>query len=64
MFAERDVVCRTVGEGQSESCLLVNGRCDRADIRVITEYAQKVRLPVFRHYSNRPGGECGSRPFP
>jgi hypothetical protein len=64
MLAERDVLCRTVGEGQSESCLLVNGRCDRADTRVMTEYAQKVRPPVFPHCSDRPGGECGSRPFP
>ena len=40
MFAERDILCRAFGEGQSESCLLVNGRCDCADIQVITEYAQ------------------------
>ena len=47
MFAERHVLCRAVGKGQAEGGLLVNGRRDCANIRVIAEDAQKMRLPIF-----------------
>lgn len=59
MLSEGHVLCRAFGEGQTESGLLVNGSRDRADMRVIAEDAQKMRLPIFPNIAIDPQANAG-----
>jgi len=61
MFAEGQVFCCAVGEGQTEGGLLVNGRRDCANIRVISEDAQKMCLPVFPYIAIDPQANAGTQ---
>src|SRR6266702_3300676 len=59
MFAERDFLGLSIGEAQTEGGLLVNGRSNRAHIRIISKYAQEMRLPVFPHIVINPQTNAG-----
>src|SRR5579863_4853030 len=59
MFAERDFLGLSIGKRQTEGGLFMNGRCDRTDIRVIVEDAEKVRLPIFPHVAVDPQANAG-----
>jgi hypothetical protein len=54
MFAQGYVLCLAVWKGQAEGGLLVNRRCDCANIRVIAEDAQKMCLPIFPYIAINP----------
>src|ERR1700744_3517866 len=54
VFAERDFLGLSIGKRQTEGGLFMNGRRDRADIRVVAEDAEKMRLPIFPHIGVDP----------
>ena len=60
MFAERHVLYRTVRKGQVEGGLLVNCRRDCANIRVISEDAQRMCLPIFPDIAIDPQANSGT----
>ena len=49
-----------VRKGQVEGGLLVNGRRDCANIRVISEDAQKMCLPIFPDIAIDPHANSGT----
>jgi len=59
MFAEGHILRRAVGESQAECRLFVNGRRDRADIRVVAEDAQEMRLSIFSDIAIDPQANAG-----
>ena len=59
MFAERDFLGLSIGKGQTEGGLFMNGRRDRADIRVVAEDAEKMRLPIFPYITVDPQANAG-----
>src|SRR6185437_15371791 len=63
MFAERDFLGLSIGKGQTEGGLFMNGGRDRADVRVVAEDAEKMRLPLFSHIAIDPQANAGRRFF-
>src|SRR6266568_5574225 len=59
MFAERDFLGLSIGKVQTEGGLFMNGCRDRADIRVVAEDAEKMRLPVFPYITVDPQANAG-----
>jgi len=59
MFTKQDLLCLAIRKGQIERSLLVNGRRDRADIRIIAEDTQKMRLPIFPDIALDPQADSG-----
>src|SRR5579863_7388804 len=59
VFAERDFLGLSIGKGQTEGGLFMDGRRDRTDIRVVAEDAEKMRLPIFPHIAIDPKANAG-----
>src|SRR5215472_13214843 len=59
VFAERDLLGLSIGKGQTEGGLFMDGRRDRADIRIVTKDTEEMRLSIFPYIAVDPQANAG-----